>query len=244
MDRLYVIPYSPWSEIARWSLLHHKQAFKEIEHVVLVGEIQLRLRAKSNHASVPLLTTANGPKMGARTIADYAECGGSGSPLFPIEYAQEINRWFERAEAVANAMRALAAGPMRSSNAFLKEALPGWVPSFATALMLPTARLSLSFLAQKHGYADTDLAAFRLLVLDFAADVNAASEKTGYLCGDSFTMADLACAASLEFARPVNDQFIKLGPNTRAVLTSPLAQKIEATLSWRDRIYEQHRPIA
>ena len=62
MNRLVALSYSPWSEKARWALLHHGVPFREIEYVPILGTPWLRwvARRASGRVTVPTLLIVGG----------------------------------------------------------------------------------------------------------------------------------------------------------------------------------------
>jgi glutathione S-transferase len=63
-----------------------------------------------------------------------------------------------------------------------------------------------------------------------------------HLVADRLSFADIAMAVSLQFILPVSDQYIELGPATRAAWTHPaLAADHGDLLAWRDRLYRSCR---
>ncbi|MGH7330920.1 MAG: glutathione S-transferase N-terminal domain-containing protein, partial [Polyangiaceae bacterium] len=100
MKSLYVIHHSPWSERARWALLHHELRFVEREHVPLVGELALRRRAKQKgKVSVPLLVEDDGTAIqGSMAIAEHADNRGSRPTLFPPGHESRIRELFDAIE--------------------------------------------------------------------------------------------------------------------------------------------------
>ena len=99
MLTLYVIHHSPWSERARWALLHHKLRFEEREHVPLIGELSLRMRAKNTKGkvSVPLLVDDEGESVqGSLAIGEHADRIGKRAKLFPEGVARTHPRALRR----------------------------------------------------------------------------------------------------------------------------------------------------
>jgi glutathione S-transferase len=46
MPTLVYLPYSPWSEKARWALDYHGVRYDQSIHVPITGELPLRLRTR------------------------------------------------------------------------------------------------------------------------------------------------------------------------------------------------------
>ena len=107
MKTLYSIQHSPWSERARWALLHHAIDFREQTHVPLIGEIPLRFKAKkwSGKISVPLFLDEAGAAQGSLAIAERADQIGKNTILVPQEKRAEIAVFFEEIEQAMNAAR-------------------------------------------------------------------------------------------------------------------------------------------
>jgi glutathione S-transferase len=77
--------FSPWTEKARWALDHHRLEYRYREHVPLLGEALLRVRADrlTGRVSVPLLITDTGPILDSFAIAQHADRIGRGARLSP-----------------------------------------------------------------------------------------------------------------------------------------------------------------
>ncbi len=63
-----------------------------------------------------------------------------------------------------------------------------------------------------------------------------------YMLG-SFSYADIACCAALQFVKPVADAYIPLGNASREVWTDPDLTDYPDLLAWRDRVYDAHRRL-
>src|SRR5450432_287180 len=105
------LPYSPWSERARWALDARGVEYKCRHYQPLIGEPEIRWRTKrwKGPVTVPVLLTDQGPISDSWEIARWAdERGTEGSTLFPQDALPEIEAWDERAQ------RGMAAGRMLS----------------------------------------------------------------------------------------------------------------------------------
>src|SRR5262245_37961692 len=93
--------FSPWSEKARWALDHHGLAYKYREHLPLLGEPLLRLRARrlTGRVSVPVLVTPEGVLADSFAIARHADELGRAPALFPRGCEAEVAGWNARSEA-------------------------------------------------------------------------------------------------------------------------------------------------
>ncbi len=234
--------FSPWTEKARWALDHHGIGYRFEQHVPMLGEPLLRVRARARgRVSVPVLLTAHGVVRESLRIAEHAERIGHGAPLFRDEAA--VLAWNEKSEAILAAARPLVLARIAESKEAQKESLPAFVPGVARGAMAATARLAVAYLGSK--YADVAGRGDAMARLDAAlADLRAALAGKRYLLGD-FSYADIAMAVGLQGGKPVADRWIALGPATREAWTKPeLATKYADLVAWRDDLYAAHRGTA
>lgn len=79
------IPFSPWSEKARWALDHHGCDYHEIHHAPVVGEWRLRaqMRRPFGRLTVPVLRDGDRWLTDSFDIARHADAIGHGTTLFP-----------------------------------------------------------------------------------------------------------------------------------------------------------------
>jgi glutathione S-transferase len=238
--RLYVMPYSPWSERARWALLHHRLPFQEVVHTPLVGELAIRMRARqlTGKVTVPLLRDGKRVVMDSLRIAEYADSRGHGTRLFPEGRAGDIARLNERAEVVFRAGRLKLLELGRVSDEIAREFLPP--PLRALPFAATSSRLGSRFIARKHGAAGKDADA---VIRNGFLEVRQLLEGRAFVF-DAFSYADILAATTLQFLKPVEDRYVPLGPRTREGLTNPeLVREFADLVAWRDALYAAHRPI-
>jgi len=238
---LYHIHFSPWSERARWALDHHRVPHRRVAHLPMLGEPLLRLRARRlrGRVSVPLLIDRGEIKTDSLEIARWAEERGSGAPLFPGEASSEIERLNALAEMMAAAGRARTTARVAADPDALRETLPGPLRATGPVGMM-AGRMGAQFIAQKYGFARSDLDAHERILRESLAEIRSVLDGGDYFLSD-FSYADVAVAASFQFLRPVGDRYIRLGPAGTRAWTDPLASDHEDLLAWRDRLYERHR---
>jgi len=242
---LFAIPYSTWSEKARWALDYHEIEYKESAYVPLLGELGLRKRIGtwSGKISVPLLVTAEGPVFDSFQIAMYAErIGSNANPLFPDEHKEAIEQWNGRSEMALAAGRAIVTPRVCSDPAAMREAVPPMPTFLKGALARPLTFVGTRYLRGKYHY-DGDLtvpiASLREVL---AALREQLQDSRPYLLGPRFTYADICMAVTLQGVRPVTDEFLTLGAATRRAWTEEsLAEEFSDLIEWRDQLYEQHR---
>lgn len=242
MRTLVGLQYSPWSEIARWSLDHHGLAYKKEAYLPMLGEPLLRLRMGRlrGKVSVPVLFDDGAVIGDSMDIARHADRVGKGRPLFPAGREDEVLRWRARSEKLLFAGRRLVLHRLAESRAGLDASLPRWAIWPFRPLFIPVARLAVRYVARK--YAATSP------VGTLAPEITGAlDELREHLEGratilDAFSFADLVMACALQFLVPVADEHMRLHPATREVWTSPdLVEKYRDLVTWRDAIYAAHR---
>jgi len=242
MRTLYGLAQSPFTEKARWALDHHAIAYRYHEHVPLLGEVLLRVKARGRPAgtkpSVPLLVDGGDVLTDSLAIARHADRVGRGAALFPAACLDEVLRWAVVSDGILDIGRAAVLDGLRTHRAAQREALPPFIPSALRGVLAPVAATAALFLAAKHGVPrDAAKEAERLpAVLD---EVRAALGGGSFLLS-GLTFADVAIAASLQVLRPRAGA--PLGPGTRAIWAhEALAREYEDLLAWRDRLYREQR---
>jgi glutathione S-transferase len=248
MTELLGLPYSPWSEKARWALDARRVPYRDVLYAPLVGEpaLRLKLRKWSGVVTVPVLTTDDGRVLGdSGDIARWADERGEGDALFPRGKEAEI------AAFVALSERGLAAGRGISLARMLgdDEALAEMVPKPLRKLLGKTgARIGAAGIRRtmrKYRVAGTEHEALvreACAVLDelreTLARVPDGRPKT-LLAG--FTFADIAMAQVLAFVQPPKTG-LRLGKGSRRAFTDPsLREQYDDLVAWRDALYDAYR---
>ena len=237
---LYGISISPWTERARWALDHHGVAYSYHEHVPMLGEVLLRLKARTKKASVPLLADRDAVVMGSFEIAKHAESVGRGAPLFPRDKDAEVARWADVAERMTRVGRATLFPKLMKSKAAQAEALPSFIPSGVRGAFAPSAGLAIRFLAKKYDVPENPEQEIEHTLRPLLLELRAALGGGTYLVSSSFSIADLAMASALQVVRPRDGA--SFGPATREAWTNEaVADEFGDLLEWRDAIYAKHR---
>jgi glutathione S-transferase len=240
---LVAIPYSPWSEKARWALDDSGLAYKERVFVPMLGEPALRKRLGlwRGPLSVPLATFDGEVVRDSFAIARRAVSEGD-SQLFPDGSLAEIEKWNELSEEALRAARSLVSGRVLEDPEARREATPP-MPGFMRPMSTPLAKVGVAYLRRKYHYAD-DESRYRDKYRQVLATLKRALEdrEGDYLIGADFSYADVAMAVALQGIKPVTDEYIKLGPATRRSWTDEeLAAEFPELIEWRDRLYSKHR---
>lgn len=238
---LYTMPYSAWSERSRFALLHHGCEFEEREHVPVLGELALRLRARRylGRVTVPLLVDGDRAVMDSLAIAEYVDQIGTGSRLFPADQRASIQAFNERIEPMFQAARARALRVGLTD----EEAALDLVPPEIRRMPLAAAsgRLGVRFVAWKH---PTPAGAIEPLLREGLSIVRSALAGRDYIHG-AFSYADIIAATAVQQVAPVSERFIPIGPVKRRTWADPaLAAEFADLVTWRDALYEKHRSTA
>src|SRR5437879_6263959 len=116
MTELLGLPYSPWSEKARWALDARQVPYVSRTYMPIVGEplLRVKLRQWTGKVTVPVLTADDGLVLrDSADIARWADARGAGPTLFPREHDQAISRFVALSEEGLSAGRALSLIRMR-----------------------------------------------------------------------------------------------------------------------------------
>jgi glutathione S-transferase len=237
---LYTIAYSPWSERARFALLHHGCQFEEREHVPVLGEIALRVRSGRplGNVSVPMLVEDGTAIMDSLAIAQHVDAQAGGASLFPIEHRAAILALNASIEPMFQAARA------RSIQLNLRddEAALDLVPPALRNLpfALTTSRLGSRFIAWKH---PTPFDAIADGVHAGLVEIRSALGGRAYVHG-AFTYADIIAATAVQIIAPVSDRYMTISAVKRRTWSDPqLAAEFADLVQWRDALYAKHRPV-
>jgi len=235
---LYVIHHSPWSERARWALLHHKVAFEEREHVPLIGELALRMRTSvKGKASVPLLVEDDVAVQGSLAIGEWVDERGKKDKLFPEGKRDTIKKLYDALEDPLSAARERFVRDLMEDEEAQLESLPPMLRSLPFATL--SAKVGTTFVASKYnariGSVDDRIRAGLRAVSD-------ALGKKDYIL-DSFSFADIVGTSVVQAIAPGDDKYVNLPPGTRRLWNHEKLQKeFGHLIEWRDKIYSKHRP--
>ncbi len=234
------IPYSPWSEKARWALAARGVEYKSRHYQPLIGEPALRLRLKKarGNVSVPVLFTPEGPLADSLAIAMYAGSRGSGPELFPAN--ADVERWNTFSERGLAAGRALSLTRVLADTAALKEMVPKPLAKALGGIAIKVARYGVKRTLRKYGAPTSDAARADLRAL--LGELRAALGGAAHLYpGHGLTYADIAAAQVLAFVTPPTTG-IRIGKANRLAFTdAELAAEFADLLAWRDALYAAHR---
>jgi glutathione S-transferase len=247
MLELVALPYSPWSEKARWALDHHGVSYQERPYQPLIGEPWMRVRQRkmTGPVSVPVLLGGEQSCGDSWSIALFAESVGKGAPLLPENERAVIREIDEMSERGLRAGRALALDRVLRSSAALKEMLPRPLRRMLGGVGTAIAAFGVRRTLRKYGahaLALPEHEAQLVAVLD-AIRARLAGSDAQYLLGQ-FSYADISAAQVMQFVSPVSETFrsVRIGKASRASFQhEALAGAYRDVLAWRDGLYSRHR---
>lgn len=248
MPELLGLPYSPWSEKARWALEARGIAYDKRMYQPLLGELGLRrkLGKWSGVVSVPVLTDDDGRVIpDSAEIAKWADRRGDGPTMFPPGDEAAIERFIALSDRGMAAGRALSLLKLLDDEQGVLEMVPRKLRGVPGTRALARAGISRT-LRKYQGLRD--LAAARAALAEVLEEVRAAlaaapATKQGpkTLLG-TFTFADVAVAQLLAFVDPPSFG-LKLGEATRrSFRDDELCARFADLVAWRDALYDAHRP--
>ncbi|MCB9687996.1 MAG: glutathione S-transferase N-terminal domain-containing protein [Alphaproteobacteria bacterium] len=250
MPLLLHLPYSPWSERARWALDLRGVPYRSEHYQPVLGEARLRrLRTEATGPlTVPVLIMRERVLTDSREIARFAEAeGGVGPTLFPEGRDLEIHRLDALADTALAAGRGLALRRTLQDPDALAEMLPGslrWTGPAGRAVSAWGIRRVL----RKYDVDQPSDEALRQRATAALDELRAAlAEAPDPAEGQVRTFlgqlsyADLTAAQALAFVRPPATG-LRMGPANRRAFTDPvLAERHADLLAWRDALYAAFR---
>lgn len=247
MRELFEIPFSPWSEKARWALALCGIAYVSRPFQPFIGELRLRRMLKRWHGPVTWPVLRDGRLVIAESyeIARYADDHTRGRRLFPKSEEPRIRAFNELSDRGLAAGRALTLRRMLDS----PEALLGLAPKPLRAAPKLAERLAAFGIRQtqhKYGVDGGDDASHEHVLIDVLDALRAALKESPSRDNPRTLLAQLSYAdvamaqvvASVRFP----SAGMRLGTAGRAAFESPrLAELYPDLVGWRDALYAHHR---
>lgn len=241
------LPYSPWSERARWALDARAVAHRRRTYQPLFGEPELRLRLRRlrGPVTVPLLITGDGVLGDSYDIARWADWQGTGASLFPAGQEDQVRRWHEWSERALCAGRAISLSRIVGSEASLRELVPRPLRRLGGGAVA-LARFGVARAQRKYGTTARPEQAWReeiAAALEELAQALGADPAAGptTLLG-AFSFADITAAQALISLVPPEDRYLRMGQETRRAFGDPaLLARFPQLAAWRDALYARHR---
>lgn len=243
---LWHMPFSMYPEKARWALDYKR--VPHVRHSLLPGPHAVQLIARFGQKAMPILRHEGKVQKNSAAVLDYVERTWPDPPLYPDdpalrERALEIQKWFD--DEVGPALRRAvfhewlphteySARRIAAGRSEWQQKL--YVSAFPAVRVIMMLDMQINAAGAEAGRVRTQEA------LDFVAK-NA--ERTGYLVGDRFSVADLTAATIL--------MATCLPPEYPVEIPRPLPSGWERWLErWQNhpgceyvrRIYREHRGVS
>lgn len=248
MLELLSIPYSPWSEKARWALEARGVVYKKRNYLPLLGEPALRilLRKPMGRVSVPVLIDGKRAIPDSFAIAKFAQATGSGPSLFPAGKESAIADYEAASERGLAAGRALSLLRMLDDREALLEQVPRQLGDVLGPLAVFVARAGVERTLRKYGASSVSVAEHRSLLASALESLRAdlarspAGEPRTLL--GTFSYADIVMSQMLCFVQPPQSPHFRIGPASRRCYGDPeLRIGFADLLAWRDALYARYR---
>jgi glutathione S-transferase len=241
------LPYSPWSEKARWALDLRRVPYRSRTYLALLGEplLRIKLRRWTGTVTVPVLTCDDGRVLAdSADIARWADQRGDGPQLFPREHEAAIAHFIERSEAGLRAGRALALRRMLEDDEALAEMVPRSLMRGLGSVAVRVARLGIARTLRKYRALDDGPEEHeRALggVLDELRERLAGASDTPRTLLGRLTFADVAMSQVLAFVAPPATG-LRLGRASRRSFSDErLRARYADLVEWRDQLYQRYR---
>ena len=245
MNSFYAIPYSPWSEKARWAMDAHGARYREKIYVPMVDTPWLRLKSKRylERLTIPLLITPDGSYMDSFDIARWSVGANPEATLIPEHAREQIEGWNIRSERMLAAGRALTTQKVAKHRPAWAESVPGPLRRLGPVAEL-IARVGIRYLDRKYQLASYTPEDSRRVLRENCLALRAGLESHGGTLCDGFTYADIAMAVTFQFIAPIETDIIKLGTESIGCWSEPeLAHEFADLVTWRDTLYATKRGI-
>ncbi|CAN5155942.1 hypothetical protein BH09MYX1_BH09MYX1_63160 [soil metagenome] len=225
---------------ARWALDLRKIPYEWVDHVPMIGEALLRIRARklTGKVTVPLLVDAGTVLIGSFVIAEYADAHGEGPRLIPDELRGDIASWDELAEDAMMFARKLVVLRTAEDDSVLRASLPKALRNVPWALT--SARRGTAFFRRKYALDAIDPSKEPLV--RFLDRLRQTLAKSRFVVGTELTYADIIAATTLQCVRPAKRELWDIDDGLRPAWTDEeLAARYGDLLDWRDAIFTAHR---
>lgn len=250
MTEFVSLPYSPWSEKARWALDYSKTDYKERTYTPMIGEpaLRVRLRKWSGPVGVPALFASDISLGDSFDIAQWADEKGSGE-LFPENHAREIELYNVLSERALSAGRKLALARMVADDEAVTEMVPSALRRLLGKGAIAVGRQGVERTVRKWSAGDSDFVTTRRLFTNVLRQLRRDLAKQGEadIAGEprtllgEFTYADIAMAQVLGFVSPP-EKGLRIGRASRRSFTdAELEEEFADLVAWRDLLYEKYR---
>jgi glutathione S-transferase len=254
MTELLGLPYSPWSEKARWALDVRRVPYTFRHYQPLLGEpaLRLKLRRLVGRVSVPVLTADDGQVFAdSADIARWADGRGEGPALFPAGREAEVARFVTLSERGLAAGRSLSLVRLLRDDEALAEMLPRGLRGVLGPLAPRMGAFGVARTLRKYRATAGEGEEARRVALGALDELREALAKAPAPAGDAprtllgaLSFADIAAAQVLVFVEPPSSG-LKMGAASRRSFGNPeLLGEYGDLVAWRDALYRAYRASA
>lgn len=249
MIELLGLPYSPWSEKARFALDVRRIDYRFRLYTPLLGEpgLRIKLRRWTGTLTVPVLTTDDGSiRSDSVDIARWADTQGSGDTLFPREREAEMHSLMDLSERALAAGRGLSLLRMLDDGDALREMVPKALRRPLGAVAETIGRAGVKRTLHKYGAdarsRDAHFQAFCAALDELREALSRAPVGEPRTLFGRFSFADIAMSQALAFVEPPAFG-LRMGHASRRAFSDPaLRERYGDLVAWRDALYETYRP--
>lgn len=234
---------SHFNEKARWALDYKTVPHRRVSYLPGPHRSAIKKITNGSTSTTPVLV-ADTVLQGSAKIIEFLERSYPDKKLYP-EQPEQALAWQTRLDLeLGPAVRTVVFAVLVHETAFLAETFTRDMPyhkKFTYRFMLPL----LTPLIKKANGADSEdnILHCEKVVLAYLEEIAEATKATGYLVGDSFTVADLTAAALLApLVRINHDDMRRPEPIPQTMLSLFKAYETYPAISWVQRMYQQHRP--
>ena len=250
MTELLGLPFSPWTEKARWALDVRRVPYRYRHYQPLIGEpaLRVKLRRFTGRVTVPVLTLDDGRVLADSVdIARWADGEGEGPRLFPPEHEVAVTRFVALSEQGLAAGRALSLRRMAADREALGEMVPRPLRRLGP-VATRIAGLGITRPLHQYGGDRESREAHRATLVSVLDELRAALARSpGAPPGEPrtifghLTFADITLAQVLISVEPPATG-LKLGAASRRAFMNPdLREPYADLVAWRDALYATFR---
>jgi len=241
---LHQFPFSHFNEKARWAL-----AYKDVDYErqsYLPGPHMPQIKKLSGQPQTPVLDWQGDIVAGSAAIIDRLEAEISEKPLYPGDAELKEQALAKQAEFDAElgpATRTVLFSAMINEGGYMTSMFSTGRAGPVRMFYRATFPLAKGLIAKGNGVNAENIARCRDTTAKFLDQIAEASSASGYLVGDSFTVADLTAAAlCAPLANPTHVDMSRPQPvpdSIQAILDDYVDHP---AIAWVNRMYELHRP--
>lgn len=239
---LHQFPFSHFNEKVRWTL-----ALKQIPHErisYLPGPHMGPIRRLSGQTQTPVVDWGGEIWAGSTDIMKRIEKVVPEPHLFPDGHSAEIDElvsWLDR--DIGPATRTLLFSVMIQHGNYLTSIFSIGKGRLKRALYRATFPLVKGLMARANGVNPENLRRSERIARDALDTMEAQVADTGYLCGRSFTAADLTAAALFApLANPPHPDMHRPHPVPDELRMLLDTWSAHPSIDWVNRMYQMHRP--